>query len=99
VSPPPSLNLPWAKSIENAAPSSEKKPRNKNVPIKPRLPPASMRLRQRLTLGASPAPHQQGIVMAFSDVFLGLTALFAAVALGTIIMSRPSTQGVPGGDH
>jgi hypothetical protein len=37
--------------------------------------------------------------MAFSDVFLGLTALFAAVALGTIIMSRPSTQGVPGGDH
>ena len=44
-------------------------------------------------------PRTSSIVMAFSDVFLGLTALFAAVALGTIIMSRPSTQGVPGGDH
>jgi MFS transporter, DHA2 family, multidrug resistance protein len=40
--------------------------------------------------------HQEGIVMAFSDVFLALTALFAAVSLGTIMMRRPSTLAVPG---
>jgi DHA2 family multidrug resistance protein len=40
--------------------------------------------------------HQEGIVMAFSDVFLAMTALFAAVSLGTIMMRRPSTLAVPG---
>jgi DHA2 family multidrug resistance protein len=40
--------------------------------------------------------HQEGIVMAFSDVFLALTALFAAVSLGTIMMRRPSTLAAPG---
>jgi hypothetical protein len=40
--------------------------------------------------------HQEGIVMAFSDVFLALTALFAAVSLGTIMMRRSSTLAVPG---
>jgi DHA2 family multidrug resistance protein len=43
--------------------------------------------------------HQQGIVMAFSDVFLGLTVLFAAVALGTIMMRRPATRTATRGEH
>jgi MFS transporter, DHA2 family, multidrug resistance protein len=40
--------------------------------------------------------HQEGIVMAFSDVFLGLTVLFVAVALGTIMMKKPSALAALG---
>ena len=88
VSPPPSLNLPWAKSIENAAPSSEKKPRNKNVPIKPRRPPASMRLRQRLTLGASPSAKGPAPAR-YSDGILGCVSG----------IDRAVRCGSPGYDH
>ena len=44
----------------------------------------SMALKQLFSIA-----HQQGIVMAFSDVFLALTVLLATVALGTIVMKRP----------
>ena len=32
--------------------------------------------------------HQEGIVMAFSDLFLALTVLFATVAMGTMVMKK-----------
>ena len=41
--------------------------------------------------------HQEGIVMAFSDLFLGFTVLFVGVAMGAITMKRPSTLAVPSG--
>jgi len=34
--------------------------------------------------------HRQGVVMAFADVFLLLTALFAGLAVAAIMVSRPS---------
>jgi MFS transporter, DHA2 family, multidrug resistance protein len=41
--------------------------------------------------------HRQGVVMAFADVFLLLTILFAALALCTLIMRRPVAAGAPAG--
>jgi DHA2 family multidrug resistance protein len=46
----------------------------------------SMALKQLFAMA-----HQEGIVMAFSDLFLGLTLLFVGVALGTIMMRSPTT--------
>jgi MFS transporter, DHA2 family, multidrug resistance protein len=43
--------------------------------------------------------HREGVVMAFSDVFLALTVLFAAVGLGTIMMKRPPSAAAPSGEH
>src|SRR6266699_312724 len=40
--------------------------------------------------------HREGVVMAFSDVFLALTVLFVVVGLGTIIMKRPAAATAPG---
>lgn len=34
--------------------------------------------------------HRQGVVMAFSDVFLLLTVLFAGLALAAVVVSKPS---------
>jgi DHA2 family multidrug resistance protein len=39
--------------------------------------------------------HRQGVVMAFADVFLALTVLFAALALLALVMKRPG-QSVAG---
>jgi DHA2 family multidrug resistance protein len=36
--------------------------------------------------------HRQGVVMAFADVFLLLTILFAGLALAAIMASRPSSN-------
>ncbi|MFA5898731.1 MAG: MFS transporter, partial [Hyphomicrobium sp.] len=36
--------------------------------------------------------HRQGVVMAFSDVFLMLTILFAGLALASIVVSKPSAS-------
>ena len=33
--------------------------------------------------------HRQGVVMAFADVFLLLTVLFAALAVLALVMKRP----------
>jgi DHA2 family multidrug resistance protein len=41
--------------------------------------------------------HREGVVMAFSDVFLALTVLFAALGLATIVMKRPSAAPAAGG--
>jgi DHA2 family multidrug resistance protein len=41
--------------------------------------------------------HQQGLVMAFADVFLVLTVIFAAIGLATILMRRPSAAPASGG--
>ena len=41
--------------------------------------------------------HQQGLVMAFADVFLALTVMFAAIGLATILMRRPSAAPASGG--
>ena len=54
----------------------------------------SMALKQLFSMA-----HQQGIVMAFSDVFLALTVLFAAVAMGTIMMRRPASRTATSGEH
>jgi len=43
--------------------------------------------------------HREGVVMAFSDVFLALTVLFVVVGLGTIIMKRPAAATAPGDQH
>ena len=37
--------------------------------------------------------HRQGVVMAFSDLFLLLTVLFAALALAAIMVTKPSSTG------
>jgi MFS transporter, DHA2 family, multidrug resistance protein len=44
--------------------------------------------------------HQEGLVMAFADVFLALTVLFAAAGLATMVMKRPSAApGASSGGH
>jgi DHA2 family multidrug resistance protein len=43
--------------------------------------------------------HREGVVMAFSDVFLALTVLFVAVGLGSLLMKRPSPTPAPAGGH
>jgi DHA2 family multidrug resistance protein len=43
--------------------------------------------------------HQEGVVMAFADVFLALTVLFAVVGVGVLMMKRPPVLGAPGGGH
>jgi DHA2 family multidrug resistance protein len=40
--------------------------------------------------------HQQGLVMAFADVFLALTVMFAVIGLATILMRRPSAAPASG---
>jgi MFS transporter, DHA2 family, multidrug resistance protein len=43
--------------------------------------------------------HREGVVMAFSDVFLAITVLFAAVGLCTFFMKRPPAAAVPRVEH
>ena len=43
--------------------------------------------------------HREGVVMAFADVFLALTVLFAAVGVGAMLMQKPPSVGAPGGGH
>jgi DHA2 family multidrug resistance protein len=43
--------------------------------------------------------HRQGVVMAFADVFLLLTVLFAALALLALVMKRPPEAQATGGGH
>src|SRR6266568_1540920 len=43
--------------------------------------------------------HREGVVMAFSDVFLALTVLFVAAGLCTVILKSPPTAAAPGRDH
>jgi DHA2 family multidrug resistance protein len=43
--------------------------------------------------------HQQGVVMAFADVFLVLTFLFVSLAVLAMFMKRPPALGAPGGGH
>ncbi|HEV3183823.1 MAG TPA: DHA2 family efflux MFS transporter permease subunit [Xanthobacteraceae bacterium] len=43
--------------------------------------------------------HQEGLVMAFADVFLALTVLFAVVGVGVLMMKRPPALGAAGGGH
>jgi MFS transporter, DHA2 family, multidrug resistance protein len=42
--------------------------------------------------------HREGAVMAFSDVFLALTALFVVVGLATILVKRPA-PGAAAAEH
>ncbi|HJU32478.1 MAG TPA: DHA2 family efflux MFS transporter permease subunit [Hyphomicrobiaceae bacterium] len=41
--------------------------------------------------------HRQGVVMAFSDVFLVLTVLFLGLAVLTLVLRRPVQGGASGG--
>jgi DHA2 family multidrug resistance protein len=43
--------------------------------------------------------HREGVVMAFADVFLALTVLFAVIGLVAIVMKRPSAAPASGGGH
>ena len=43
--------------------------------------------------------HREGVVMAFADVFLALTALFVVVGLCAILMKRPPAAGAPASEH
>jgi DHA2 family multidrug resistance protein len=43
--------------------------------------------------------HRQGVVMAFGDVFLALTALFVGLAGVAVLMKRPPQGPAPGGGH
>jgi MFS transporter, DHA2 family, multidrug resistance protein len=43
--------------------------------------------------------HREGVVMAFADVFLALTVLFAVAALGTMLMKRPAATAAPASEH
>jgi len=43
--------------------------------------------------------HQQGVVMAFADVFLGLTVLFVGLGVTAIVMKRPAPAPAPVNDH
>jgi DHA2 family multidrug resistance protein len=42
--------------------------------------------------------HREGLVMAFSDLFLALTVLFVAVGVFTLVMKKPAAAA-PGGGH
>jgi len=43
--------------------------------------------------------HQQGLVMAFADVFLVLTAIFLALAALALLLHKPATAGGGAGGH
>jgi DHA2 family multidrug resistance protein len=43
--------------------------------------------------------HQQGLAMAFADVFLMLTAIFVALAGLALLMHKPRSPGGAGGGH
>lgn len=43
--------------------------------------------------------HQQGTVMAFADVFLGLTVIFVAMGIASVIAKRPAQAPGLAGDH
>jgi len=43
--------------------------------------------------------HQQGLVMAFADVFLVLTVIFVALAGLALLMHKPTSVGGAGGGH
>ncbi|HLJ21671.1 MAG TPA: DHA2 family efflux MFS transporter permease subunit [Stellaceae bacterium] len=43
--------------------------------------------------------HQQGLVMAFADVFLVLTVIFVALAGLALLMHKPRSPGAAGGAH
>src|SRR6266567_3357563 len=43
--------------------------------------------------------HREGLVMAFGDVFLALTVLFAVMGLSTMLMKRPSVGAAPASEH
>jgi MFS transporter, DHA2 family, multidrug resistance protein len=43
--------------------------------------------------------HQQAAVMAFADVFLMLTVVFVAIAVGGLAMRRPAAPAGGGGGH
>ncbi|HEV2958166.1 MAG TPA: DHA2 family efflux MFS transporter permease subunit [Xanthobacteraceae bacterium] len=43
--------------------------------------------------------HREGLVMAFSDLFLALTLLFAAVGVFTVVMKKPAAAAAGGGGH
>jgi MFS transporter, DHA2 family, multidrug resistance protein len=44
--------------------------------------------------------HQQAAVMAFADVFLLLTVVFVALAVGGLAMKRPAAPAAAGaGGH
>jgi DHA2 family multidrug resistance protein len=43
--------------------------------------------------------HREGLVMAFGDVFLALTVLFAVMGLSMMVMKRPSVGAAPASEH
>jgi len=43
--------------------------------------------------------HRQGVVMAFADVFLVLTALFVGLAVLSVLIKRPPANAPAGGGH
>jgi DHA2 family multidrug resistance protein len=43
--------------------------------------------------------HRQASVMAFADVFLGLTALFVMLAVLAVLVKKPAAAGGAGGGH
>ena len=58
-------------------------------------PDAKMMALKRLFL----MTHQQGVVMAFADVFLGLTVIFIAIGITAVIAKRPAQSAQLAGDH
>ena len=43
--------------------------------------------------------HQQGVVMAFADVFFLLTLLFVGLGLLAVVMRKPTQAGNAAGGH
>jgi MFS transporter, DHA2 family, multidrug resistance protein len=43
--------------------------------------------------------HRQGVVLAFEDVFLILTVLFAGLAFVTLVMAKPSPPAASANAH
>ena len=43
--------------------------------------------------------HRQGVVMAFADVFLGLTVIFIGIGITAVIAKRPAQAAQLAGDH
>jgi MFS transporter, DHA2 family, multidrug resistance protein len=58
-------------------------------------PDAKMMALKRLFL----MTHQQGVVMAFADVFLGLTVIFIGIGVTAIIAKRPAEASQLTADH
>jgi len=58
-------------------------------------PDAKMMAIKRLFL----MTHQQGVVMAFADVFLGLTVIFIGIGITAVIAKRPAQAPQLAGDH